>query len=72
MSEEKASPAASQSQVDLVLANTVSRLGCTIAQAREHLAKQSAEATKTLTPAKPAQPSSKGGTDAGSGDEALL
>lgn len=69
MSEIK--PASSQQNVDLVLANTVSRLGCTVARAREILAEQSAaQQAKSLTPAQPAQPTSKGGT-AGDG-EALL
>jgi hypothetical protein len=69
MSETK--PAPSEQNVELVLANTVSRLGCTVAQAREFLAKQTAAAqAPTLTPATPAQPTSKGGT-AGDG-EALL
>lgn len=67
MSETK-SPASEQN-VDLVIANTVSRLGCTVSQARKILAEQSA-AANTLTPAQPAQPTSK--SDQADGGEALL
>lgn len=68
MSNKSSAPAA-DAQADLVLANTVSRLGCSVSEARAHIAKQTADAV-ALTPAKPAQPTSKSGT-ADSG-EALL
>lgn len=71
MSETK--PAASEQNVELVVANTVSRLGCTVAKAREIIAAQSAAGQKAnLTPAQPAQPTSKGGDAGGNADEALL
>ena len=58
---------------DLVLINTVSRLGCTVAEAKKLLAEQAEAAQANLTPApKPAQPTSKGGTEGGNADEALL
>ena len=63
--ENPISPA-EQSQVDLVLANTVSRLGCTVQQAREYLAKQSAAANSTQPYKAAKQPASK------SDDETLL
>lgn len=66
MSEQPPKPA---EQAELVLLNTVSRLGCTVKEAREHLARLSARAQSPAQPAAP-QPTSKGGTV--DGDEALL
>lgn len=66
MSEQSPKPA---EQADLVLLNTVSRLGCTVGEARKILAEQSAKAQLTAQPAAP-KPTSKGGTV--DGDEALL
>lgn len=69
MSKTTPAPEAQQQQnVDLVLSNTVSRLGCTVAEARKILAQQAKEAAN-LTPAKPGQPPASKGE---SSDEALL
>lgn len=69
MSKTTPAPEAQQQNVDLVLSNTVSRLGCTVAEARKILAEQAAKEAANSTPAKPGQPPASKGE---SSDEALL
>lgn len=69
MSTPKKQPEAQPENADLVLLNTVSRLGCTVGEARKILAEQ-AKAQQLSTQAQ--QPASQQSSKGESSDEALL